>query len=183
MARVKAPFLHSRSGGSGISLSQQLRVHKHKLRHIHLPWVMCQGTSYRTVDEFFFEKWLPENGLLVSASGHHAPSSLSGTISYNCKPRHGKQQLFLCSCLPPRSRLGEPASSRAARSGLERTACSGGAEEVPRLAKWGTTNEVPLWPRWWRREPERRAEIEPRERTCGLRRGSRGEARGRADRD
>jgi len=56
---------------------------------------MCQGTSYRTVDEFFFEKWLPENGLLVSASGHHAPSSLSGTISYNCKPKHGKQQLFL----------------------------------------------------------------------------------------
>ena len=31
--------------------------------------------------------------------------------------------------------------------------------------------------------PEHRAEIEPRERTCGLRRGSRGEARGRADRD
>ena len=56
----------------------------------HVSWHKLQKSGWD-----FVEKWLPENRILVSASGHHAPSSLSGTISYNCKPKHGKQQLFL----------------------------------------------------------------------------------------
>jgi hypothetical protein len=38
-------------------------------------------------------KRLPGNNLPVSASEHYAPSSLSGMISRNCKPKHGNQLL------------------------------------------------------------------------------------------